>query len=65
MKTKEIISSACMYYRHDFGLLRGDEREHTIFEAREWIYAWAKALEDSGDMRLIHIFNELNNKESL
>lgn len=63
LKATDIISSACMYYRHDFGLLEGAEREHTIFEAKEWIYAWAKALEDTGDIRLLQIFNELKAKE--
>ena len=63
IKPTDIIPSACMYYRHDFGLLEMAEREHTIFEAKEWIYAWAKALEDSGDIRLLQIFNELKARE--
>jgi len=43
----DVIESACMYYRHDFGLLEGAERGHVIFEAREWARAFDKAIEDT------------------
>jgi NTP pyrophosphatase (non-canonical NTP hydrolase) len=34
------INSACMSFRHDFGLLSADERAKVRFEAREWLRAW-------------------------
>ena len=30
------LTSACMSYRHDFGLLPKDERDRLMFQAREW-----------------------------
>lgn len=36
------IASACMSYRHDFGLLEPDERTKIMFTAREWERAFAK-----------------------
>lgn len=33
---------ACMWYRHDFGLLPDDERMHLRIEAKEWLRAWCK-----------------------
>lgn len=36
------VNSACLSYRHDFGLLSGSEREPVMFEAREWLRAWQK-----------------------
>ena len=38
------INDACMWYRHDFGLLQGQEREMVRFEAKEWLRAWGKAI---------------------
>lgn len=36
------VNSACMSYRHDFGLMSPDKREKLRFEAREWLHAWLK-----------------------
>lgn len=38
--------NACMYYRHDFGLLSYDERERMLFQAKAWDIALGKAIED-------------------
>lgn len=35
-------ASACMSYRHDFGLLEEGNRASTMFIAREWLRAWRK-----------------------
>jgi len=37
------IDDACMWYRHDFGLLSEAEKEHLRFEARDWQRALSKA----------------------
>jgi len=42
MPTPEQINSACLSFRHDFGLLNDDERAAIRFEAREWLRAWQK-----------------------
>jgi hypothetical protein len=42
--TEAQINDACMWYRHDFGLLQGQEREMVRFQAKEWLRAWGKAL---------------------
>ncbi len=39
------IASACMSYRHDFGLLEPDERAKIMFTAREWERAFSKERE--------------------
>ena len=36
------VADACMWYRHDFGLLDEREREVVRFAAREWLRAWCK-----------------------
>jgi hypothetical protein len=38
------VASACLSYRHDFGLLPDDERARVMFQAREWLHAWKKEL---------------------
>lgn len=38
-----LLNSACMSYRHDFGLLIGAERDMVRFQAKEWLRAWQKA----------------------
>lgn len=38
------INSACMSFRHDFGLLSDEERARTKFYAREWLRAWLREL---------------------
>lgn len=40
---KDKLASACLSYRHDFGLLEGRERETVLFEASEWLRAFEKA----------------------
>jgi hypothetical protein len=40
--TEAQINSACMSYRHDYGLLTGDERKMVRFQALEWLRAWQK-----------------------
>ncbi len=36
------LNSACMSYRHDFGLMEEDERERLRWSAKEWLHAWRK-----------------------
>ncbi|WP_407146270.1 hypothetical protein [Bradyrhizobium sp. ORS 86] len=36
------INSACLSYRHDFGLLSAKERVDIKFEALQWFFAWEK-----------------------
>ena len=36
------VASACMSYRHDFGLMGAEERKLQMFKAREWLRAWQK-----------------------
>lgn len=46
------LDSACMWYRHDFGLMKGFPRTKLRSEAREWLRAWRKVdgdLVDLGD----------------
>jgi len=40
--TEEQVDSACLSYRHDFGLLPEGDRNQLRFEAREWLHAWLK-----------------------
>lgn len=39
------IASACMSYRHDFGLLDDAYKEQLVYDARSWEYAFAKERE--------------------
>lgn len=36
------INSACLSYRHDFGLLDSETKDGLRFQAGEWLYAWQK-----------------------
>ena len=36
------VASACLSYRHDFGLLGKQQQEAEMFRAREWLRAWRK-----------------------
>lgn len=36
------VASACLSYRHDFGLMKADERQKLMFTALEWLHAWQK-----------------------
>src|SRR5690606_22494577 len=47
--TQAQIDDACMWYRHDFGLLDDEEREHMRSQARAWFGAWGKALSNGDD----------------
>lgn len=38
------VASACMSYRHDFGLMDVEQRERLMFTAREWLHAWQKEI---------------------
>ena len=41
--TETETNDACMWYRHDFGLLQGQQRAMVQFQAKEWLRAWHKA----------------------
>jgi hypothetical protein len=32
--------NACLSYRHDFGLMSGEDRQKLVFEAKEWARAF-------------------------
>lgn len=36
------LESACLSFRHDYGLLSDDERKGVRFEALQWLTAWQK-----------------------
>ena len=36
------LNSACMSYRHDFGLMSDEEQERLRWLAKEWLHAWRK-----------------------
>lgn len=40
--TDDQVASACLSYRHDFGLLDAKERAALMWQAREWLNAWRK-----------------------
>lgn len=42
MPTEAQINSACLSYRHDYGLLNEEERKMVRFQAVEWLNAWLK-----------------------
>jgi hypothetical protein len=42
--TSEQVGSACMWYRHDFGLLGAVEAAQVRTEARMWLRAWQKEI---------------------
>lgn len=42
MPTEAQVASACMSYRHDFGLMDAAQRQSLMFVAREWLHAWRK-----------------------
>jgi hypothetical protein len=42
--TSEQVGSACMWYRHDFGLLGPVEAAQVRTEARMWLRAWQKEI---------------------
>lgn len=42
--TQEQTASACLSYRHDFGLLPASDREALMRTAQSWLEAWLKVL---------------------
>lgn len=46
--TEEQIADACMWYRHDFGLLSDDEKRAQMFIMREYWRAIWKAINTPG-----------------
>ena len=38
------LDDACMYFRHDFGLLSEDDKNRVRWTAYFWLQAWRKAL---------------------
>lgn len=40
------IEQACFYYRHDFSLLTSEQQAELRYEAKEWLHAWEKSIED-------------------
>lgn len=40
--TEKQIDSACLSFRHDFGLMNDREKQKLRFQAREWLIAWMK-----------------------
>lgn len=41
------LASACMFYRHDFGLLDVTAKKNMMWQAHEWLRAWQKEFESS------------------
>lgn len=39
------LASACMSYRHDFGLLDATAKKNMMWQAHEWLRAWKKEFE--------------------
>lgn len=42
--TRSQLHSACLSYRHDYGLLDEEARDSLRFTALEWFHAWQKAM---------------------
>jgi hypothetical protein len=47
--TLKEINDACLNFRHDFGIVPEEERETIRLEAKEWLRAWLKVVEDSAE----------------
>ncbi|MCV9963517.1 hypothetical protein OIU34_16565 [Pararhizobium sp. BT-229] len=47
------LNSACLSFRHDFGLLGEEERARVRFQAREWLRAWMRELPKVPALRTI------------
>lgn len=64
-------ASACLSYRHDFGLMKADERQKLMFTAREWLRAWQKesaALDlispaDAAVKRVVDLLDDLTERQ--
>lgn len=55
-------ASACLSFRHDFGLLQPEERRTTMFIAREWLRAWMKEMPKTPALRFIKTPKAVNQK---
>lgn len=42
--TAREIDSACMSFRHDFGLMDQEQKDRLRWQAYEWLHAWRKEL---------------------
>jgi hypothetical protein len=40
--TDDQVASACLSYRHDFGLMDNSARDGLMWQAKEWLRAWRK-----------------------
>jgi hypothetical protein len=47
--TDDQIESACLSYRHDFGLLDVAEQSKVKYAGLEWLLAWQKAMPEMGN----------------
>lgn len=47
--TDRQVDSACMAYRHDFGSLPSETKNHIRVAARRWGHAWRQGLEGELD----------------
>jgi hypothetical protein len=45
----KMTNSACMYYRHDFGLLKEEAQQEVREEGLQWYLSWMKAQEDMNE----------------
>lgn len=43
---EKVLDSVCLSFRHDFGLLTEEEQNQIRFQAKEWLYAWRKHLDN-------------------
>ena len=49
------IDSACMYMRHDYGLMSLVDRDRLRYEATEWLKAWSKVEEDGENRQVTEV----------
>ena len=45
--SKEEIDSACLSMNHGFGLMDIELKNRMRFEAKEWLHAWGKEIQDA------------------
>ncbi len=53
--TQRQIGSACLSYRHDFGLLSPEEKEKVMYQAQWWLEAWLKEMPSTPALRHIPV----------
>lgn len=58
------IASACLSYRHDFGLLDSDKQKVLILEAKEWYRAFGKQLEAQTPAQPATLINGLTQEQT-